>query len=219
MKPANVSPPSKESRDPREYSMSLLHQASLPFGLRSGSNFTPAHSLKPLLHGISELQVPGPEAVWAIGEVDLGQSVRLLRFYLDNEDYWLQVLMNGAVPGDIVLFGYHSAVPVHDQAHLQRLTGSVPKAGMPIFEHEGSLYSRQWGREAGLAEWVALCEAVTSPEARYRIQHRSMLYVRDTGLPGRREFLLLSVEEDEHGALTYTTSLGITLFPTDFHVT
>ncbi|WP_349974567.1 DUF2491 family protein [Pseudomonas sp. WHRI 8519] len=199
--------------------MSLLHQASLPFGLRSGSTFTPAPSLKPLLDGISALQVPGPETVWAVGEVDLGQSVRLVRFYLDNQDYWLQVLMNGAEPGDIVLFGYHSAVAVNDQEHLQSLTGSAPKAGMPIFEHEGNLYSRQWGREAGLAEWVALCEAVTSPEARYRIQHLCMLYARDTGLPYRREFLLLSVEEDEYGALTYTTSLGVTLFPTDFHVT
>jgi hypothetical protein len=46
-----------------------------------------------------------------------------------------------------------------------------------------------------------------------------MLYARDTGLPARREFLLFSVEEDEHGALTFTTSLGVTLLPTDFHVT
>lgn len=199
--------------------MSLLHPASRPFGLRSGCTFTPAQALKPLLESCSALQVPGPESVWAIAEVDLGEAVRLLRFYLDNEDYWLQVLMNGSEPGDIVLFGYHSAVPVKGEAHLQGLIGSASRVGMPIFEHDGYLYSRQWGREQGLTPWVALHEAVVSPEACYGIQHRSMLYARDTGLPDRREFLLLSVEEDDQGALTYTTSLGVTLFPTDFHVT
>lgn len=144
--------------------MSLLHQASLLFGLRSGSTFTPAPSLKPLLDGISALQVPGPETVWAVGEVDLGQSVRLVRFYLDNQDYWLQVLMNGAEPGDIVLFGYHSAVAVNDQEHLQSLTGSAPKAGMPIFEHEGNLYSRQWGREAGSPNGLRCARRLPAPK-------------------------------------------------------
>jgi len=199
--------------------MSPLHPSCPPFGLCSGSTFTPAQALKPLLEGCSTLQVPGAETVWAIGEVDLGQAVCLLRFYLDNEDYWLQVLMKGTEPGDIVLFGYHSAVPVEDEAHLQRLVGSAARVGMPILEHDGYLYSRQWGGEQGQAEWVPLHEAVASPETRYGIQHLSMLYARDTGLPDRREFLLLSVEEDEQGALTFTTSLGVTLFPTDFHVT
>ncbi|MFJ4344132.1 DUF2491 family protein [Pseudomonas sp. NPDC089401] len=198
--------------------MSPLHRASPPFGLRNGSTFTPAPSLKSRLDGYAELQVPGRETVWASGEVDLGDAVRLLRFYLDNEDYWLQVLMNGNQPGDIVLFGYHSATPVRDQVHLERLAGSQSKVGQPIYEHEGYLYSRQWGQAPGQAELVGFHERVANPQDRYVIRHRSMLYARDTGLLDRREFLLFSLEEDDEGALAFTTSLGVTLFPTDFNV-
>jgi len=199
--------------------MSLFNRASPPFGLRNGSTFTLAPTLEPLLDGNSELQLPGPETVWACGEVGLGQSVRLLRYYLDNEDYWLQVLMHGSQPGDIVLFGYHSAIAVRDQAHRQYLVGCLSKVGLPIYTHEGCLYSRQWGQAQGQAELVQFHEQVVNPQARYGVQHLSMLYARDTGLLDRREFLLFSLEEDEQGALIFTTSLGVTLFPTDFNVT
>ncbi|MBK4998705.1 DUF2491 family protein [Pseudomonas sp. S31] len=199
--------------------MSPIHLASPPFGLLSGSTFTPAASLGPLLSGFSELQVPGPETIAAVGEIDLGQSVRLLRFYMDNEDYWLQVLMHGREAGDIVLFGYHSAQPLQGDAQVQELVGGQAPAGLPIYSHEGYLYSRQWGREEGRTPWVELHEQVTGPAGRHGIRHLSMLYARDTGLAERREFLLLSLEEDEQGALLFTTSLGTTLFPTDFHIT
>ena len=163
-----------------------------PFGLFIGRLFNPSPALKPLLDGYSELQVPDAQAVCALGEVDLG---------------------------DTVLFGYHSAIPVRDQAHLQQVVGSQSSVGMPIYEHDGYLYSRQWGREQGKAPLVSLHEQVVNQSARYGISHLSMLYARDTGLPERREFLLLSIEEDEQGSLTFTTSLGATLFPSDFHVT
>ena len=108
-----------------------------PFGLFIGRLFNPSPALKPLLDGYSELQVPDAQAVCALGEVDLGEAVQLKRFYLDDEDYWLQVLMNGNEAGDTVLFGYHSAIPVRDQAHLQQVVGSQSSVGMPIFEHDG----------------------------------------------------------------------------------
>ncbi|WP_194792378.1 DUF2491 family protein [Pseudomonas sp. UFMG81] len=193
-----------------------------PFGLRSGAVFTPEATLEARLQGYSELLVPGAHAVWAVGEVNLGGSVRLLRCYLDDEDYWLQVVMNGpaaAAVGDIILFGYHSVVPIQDEAHLKQLVGTASKVGLPMYPHDGYLYDRQWGHEQGQTELIPLTEHVASPEARYHVRHLSMLYARDTGLPGRREFLLLSVEEDEQGQLSLSTSLGVTLHPTDFHVT
>ena len=198
--------------------MSLSISASAPFNLRSGAIFAPAQALPAQLDGYSQLQVPGAETVWATGEVDLGQSLRLLRYYLDDEDYWLQVLMQGEQPGDTVLFGYHSALAVQDQAHVQALIGAGSQIGLPICEHDGYLYSRQWCQGQGQADWVALHEQVRSPDGRYGIAHQSMLYARDTGLLERREFVLYSLEQDEQGAMTFTTSLGVTLFPTDFQV-
>lgn len=195
--------------------------AGTPFGLASGRMLDLDDSLKLLLDGHSELVVPNEEVVWAVGHVDLGQSMRLVRFYFEDEDYWLQVSMNGPTAEDvqdIILFGYSSVVTINSEAELKRLVGPASKIGLPVYEHDGWEYGRQWGTEPGQTELTPMTEQVTNPESSYRIQHLSMLYARDTGLIERREFLLLSVEEDEEGVVSLTTSVGVTLQSTDFTV-
>jgi hypothetical protein len=192
-----------------------------PFGLAAGRMLDLDDSLKLMLDGHSELVVPNEEVVWSVGQVDLGQSVRLVRFYFEDEDYWMQVMMNG--PGaedvqDIILFGYSSVVTINSEAELKRLVGPESKVGLPVFEHDGWEYERQWGTEEGQTELTPMSEQVVSPDGAYRIKHLSMLYARDTGLVDRREFLLLSVEEDEEGVVSLSTSVGVTLQSTDFTV-
>lgn len=196
-------------------------QAATPFGLASGRMLDLDDSLKLMLDGHSELVVPNEEVVWAVGHVDLGQSMRLVRFYFEDEDYWLQVSMNGPTAEDvqdIILFGYSSVVTINSEAELKRLVGAQSKIGLPRYEHDGYEYGRQWGSEEGQTELTPMTEQVTNPEGAYRIQHLSMLYARETGLVERREFLLLSVEEDEEGVVSLTTSVGVTLQSTDFTV-
>ena len=195
--------------------------AANPFGLASGRMLDLDDSLKLMLDGHSELVVPDEEVVWSVGQVDLGQSMRMVRFYFEDEDYWLQVVMNGPTAEDVldvILFGYNSVVTISSEAELKRLVGPDSKIGLPIYAHEGYEYERQWGTEEGQTEFTPMSEVVTSPEESYRIQHLSMLYARDTGLVDRREFLLLSVEEDEAGNISLTTSIGVTLQSTDFTV-
>ncbi|MDF2643092.1 MAG: hypothetical protein K0R45_2365, partial [Pseudomonas sp.] len=72
--------------------------------------------------------------------------------------------------------------------------------------------------EDGQTELTPLDEDVLSPESSYRVKHLSMLYAREIGLINRREFLLFSVEEDEEGAITLTTAVGVTLQSTDITV-
>ena len=192
-----------------------------PFGLAPGRMLDLDDSLKLMLDGHSELVVPDEEVVWSVGQVDLGQSVRLVRFYFENEDYWLQVMMNGPAAEDvqdIILFGYSSVVTINSEAELKRLVGPASKVGLPVYEHDGWEYGRQWGTEQGQTELTPMDEQVVSPDGAYRIKHLSMLYARDTGLVDRREFLLLSVEEDEEGVVSFTTSVGVTLQSTDFTV-
>ena len=192
-----------------------------PFGLATGRMMDLDDSLKLMLDGHSELVVPDEEVVWSVGQVDLGQSVRLVRFYFEDEDYWLQVMMNGPAAEDvqdIILFGYSSVVTINSEAELKRLVGPESKVGLPVFEHDGWEYGRQWGTEEGQTELTPMDEQVVSPDGAYRIKHLSMLYARDTGLVDRREFLLLSVEEDEEGVVSFTTSVGVTLQSTDFTV-
>lgn len=192
-----------------------------PFGLSAGRMLDLDDSLKLMLDGQSELVVPEHEVVWAQGQVDLGQGMRLARFYFEDEDYWLQVMMNGPAAEDIqdiILFGYSSVVTINSETELKRLVGPQSKIGLPVFEHDGWQYQRQWGTEPGQTELTPMTEYVTHPDGAYRIEHLSMLYARDTELVDRREFVLLSVEEDEEGVVSLSTSLGVTLQSTDFTV-
>ncbi|WP_122671058.1 YjfK family protein [Pseudomonas viridiflava] len=194
---------------------------SSPLGLASGRMLCLDSSLKMLLDGHSYVVIPGDEKVWSVGRIDLGQSMALQRFYLDNEDYFLQVVTNGPAPEDIqdiILFGYYSASPITSKDELLRLTGPASKIGLPTYEHEGEVFERQWGTETGQTELTPLDEDVVSPDGAYRVKHLSMLYARETGLINRREFLLFSVEEGEEGEITLTTAVGVTLQSTDINV-
>ena len=194
---------------------------SSPLGLASGRMLCLDSSLKMLLDGHSYVVIPGDEKVWSVGRIDLGQSMALQRFYLDNEDYFLQVVTNGPAPEDIqdiILFGYYSASPITSKDELLRLTGPASKIGLSTYEHEGEVFERQWGTEPGQTELTPLDEDVVSPDGAYRVKHLSMLYARETGLINRREFLLFPVEEDEEGEITLTTAVGVTLQSTDINV-
>ena len=98
------------------------------------------------------------------------------------------------------------------------LSGPGAKLGMPLYELDGEEYERQWGTEDGQTELTPLLEYVKSPEHSYRIRHNCMLYAREIGLVNRREFLLLSVEEDDEGVISLSTAVGVTLQPTDLQV-
>lgn len=192
-----------------------------PLGLTSGRLLCLDPSLKTLLDGHSHVIIPGDEKIFAVGRIDLGQAMSLHRFYLDDDDYFLQVVSDGPAAEDvqdIILFGYYSAVPITSKDELLRLTGPQSQIGLPVCEHEGEEYVRQWGTEDGQTELTPLDEDVLSPESSYRVKHLSMLYAREIGLINRREFLLFSVEEDEEGAITLTTAVGVTLQSTDITV-
>lgn len=162
--------------------------------------------------------IPGSQEIWSNGTIDLGQSTWLSRYYMNDEDYWLQVHTTGQIAGQVesvILFNYLSYVTISSEAELSRLAGPQSMIGLPTYTHDGVEYFREWGSEDGQTELVAMSEQVTSPEATYSVEHRSMLYARDTGLTDRREFLLFSVEEDAEGTISLSTSLGISLYTTD----
>ncbi len=195
--------------------------AEAPLGLASGRMLCLDKHLPLLLADASTLVLPGDEKVWACGTLDLGQGTRLERFYLDDEDYFLQVVMHGNAAEDIediILFGYHQVTPINSRDELLRLTGPQSPIGLPGFELDGIEYQRQWGSEDGQTELVPMQEQVCNPETRYRVRHHSMLYARDIELVNRREFLLFSVEEDEEGNVALSTAVGITLQLTDITV-
>ena len=191
-----------------------------PLGLASGKQVMFDATLKLLLDGNSAVVIPANQQIWSLGIVDLGQSNWLSRAYMNDEDYWLQVHTSGDVAGQVesvILFNYLSYVTINSEAELRRLAGPESLIGLPTYTHDGVEYTREWGTEAGQTELVMLSERVSNPDESYNVEHRSMLYARDTGLTDRREFLLFSVEEDAEGTVSLSTSLGISLYTTDLN--
>lgn len=191
-----------------------------PLGLTLGKEVMFDTTLKLLLDGNTTVVIPGSQQIWSAGTVDLGQSNWLSRYYMNDEDYWLQVHTTGDIAGQVesvILFNYLSYVTINSEAELRRLAGPQSLIGLPTYNHNGVEYTREWGTEDGQTELVALSERLKNPDESYSIEHRSMLYARETGLTDRREFLLFSVEEDAEGTISLSTSLGISLYTTDLN--
>jgi hypothetical protein len=187
-----------------------------PLDLALGKGVMFDTTLKLLLDGNTTVTIPGSQQIWSNGTVDLGQSTWLSRYYMNEEDYWLQVHTTGEIAGQVesvILFNYLSYITISSEAELRRLAGPQSLIGLPTYTHNGVEYTREWGTEDGQTELVALSEQLSS----YGIEHRSMLYARETGLTDRREFLLFSVEEDAEGTISLSTSLGISLYTTDLN--
>ncbi|MEW7858980.1 DUF2491 family protein [Pseudomonas chlororaphis] len=192
--------------------------ATGPLGLSMGAGIRFDASLKLLLADNSRVAIPGDQAVYSEGLVDLGQSEWLSRYYLDDEDYWLQVHTSGGIDGQvksIILFNYLSNQTVNSEAELRRLAGPDSLIGQPTYSLDSVEYLREWGTEAGQTELVPLREQVSKPDETFAFESHSMLYARDTGLTNRREFLLFSVEQYADGTVSLVTSLGISLYMTD----
>ncbi len=182
---------------------------------------SPSDSIEILLKGSTEVRMPEPdELVCAKGVIELGQGDRLHRFYMDNEDVWIQVQTSGYDEHhveNIVLFNYVDCRHIHTEQELDRLAGKESLIGLPTYSYENKEYAREWGSEEGQTELVQLIEKVTTKKENYEVKHLSMLYSADIDLSNRREFLLFSVEETEAGdSVLLSTSLGVTIFSTDF---
>lgn len=191
-----------------------------PLDLALGKGVMFDTTLKLLLDGNTTVTIPGSQQIWSNGTVDLGQSTWLSRYYMNEEDYWLQVHTTGEIAGQVesvILFNYLSYITISSEAELRRLAGPQSLIGLPTYTHNGVEYTREWGTEDGQTELVALSEQLKNPEESYGIEHRSMLYARETGLTDRREFLLFSVEEDAEGTISLSTSQGISLYTTDLN--
>ncbi|VVN82330.1 hypothetical protein PS718_01208 [Pseudomonas fluorescens] len=190
--------------------------ASGPLGMAQGKGVRFDSTLSLLLNGSTSVRVPFDQAVWSAGWVDLGQSNKLHRYYMNDEDFWVQIHVTGDDQIEsVTLFNYLSYVTVNSDAELQRLAGPNSLIGLPAYTHDGVEYTREWGTEQGQTELVPMTEHVVNADESYTINHHSMLYARETGLTDRRELLLFSVEQDEEGTVSLSTSLGISLYTTD----
>jgi hypothetical protein len=203
-----------------------LPQSKAPLDLRLGAMASMDSAFSMLTSGISNVRGFGrDQEVCAKGLINLGQGVNLHRFYLEDEDFMLQVRTSGGDDNyveEVILFNYDSLVTINTPQELARLAGRGSLIGLPTYQFGDQTYQRTWGTEPGMAELVQFNEQVVSNDEPYTVQHLSMLYTREIDLKGRTEFLLFSVEETEgeNGGLAtqLSTAIGITLFANDIKV-
>lgn len=196
-----------------------------PLGLRLGA----ALRLDPILSKVLgdgrfvlELPEPGtPMLVEAQGSIDLGEGVRLHRFYLDD-DWWLQVKVSGSVAGEdsfdeILLMGFGEVLTPSTQAQFEDIAALI---GLPTYSYDGKTYQRQWGVGNAPSATVDYSERVYPKEdGSYETRHQDMLYAREVAGTTREELLLVSVETDETDAVTVVHSVGMRLERTDLEIT
>lgn len=172
------------------------------------------------------LELPEPGRILSVesqGVVDLGEGVRLHRFYL-GDDWWIQVKTSGASSSDpeagideIHFFGFGDVLNPSSQTQFE---GFASLIGLPSYSYAGKVYARLWGQGSGLAATADFQERVhPATEASYGVRHQDMLHSREVAGSSRPEFLLVSVETDDSGEVSVVHSVGIALDATDFEIT
>jgi len=172
---------------------------------------------------VLELPEPGtPLLVQAQGTVDLGEGVKLHRFYLDD-DWWLQVKVSGAGGeegeghDEILLFGFGDVLNPSTQAQFEEIAATI---GLPHFEYADKSYARQWGVGSSQSATTDYEERVyPKDDSSYETRHQDMLYAREVTGTSREELLLVSVETDENGSVSVVHSVGMRLERTDLEIT
>jgi hypothetical protein len=165
------------------------------------------------------------QPIAARGEVDLGGNSWLHRFYLDDDDTWLQVKTDGGSRdenvSECILWRYWEVQTPGSQAELGQIAGPQSAIGLPRYTMGAYVYERVWGVSAGQTELVPFRETVfdrSDTLASQTCQHYAMLYRRDVPACERKEYVLFSVEEAP-GRLQLVKSLGMDVLQADFTVT
>ena len=164
------------------------------------------------------------QPIAARGLVDLRGSW-LHRYYLDDDETWLQVKTDGgtddASVSECILWQYWDVKTPANHAELKSIAGPQSEVGLPTYEVGAFLYQRVWGASRGQTELVPFVEQVfdrSDTEARCTFQHYAMLYRRLIEDSPRQEYVLISVEEGPD-SLQMVTSIGVDLNPADLTVT
>lgn len=182
----------------------------LPFRMLQGrANFELGQSAQPIA---------------ARGLVDLN-GTWLHRYYLDDDETWLQVKTDGgtddASVSECILWQYWDCKTPANLAELKSIAGPASEIGLPTYEVGAFLYQRVWGISRGQTELVPFLEQVfdkndTVPS--FSCQHYAMLYRRRIEDSARQEYVLISVEESPQ-SLDVATSIGVDVNPADLTVT
>jgi len=162
-------------------------------------------------------ETPADQKVAAIGKVDLGQGVKLNRYYFDDDETWLQINTQGEVGDEsieeMILWKYYKTDKPTSQKELNELIDVSSGVGLPTINLDGKVYNRVWGTSLGYSELVSFTEDVYVDKddiIDYSVNHRCMLYKREIKDSARVEFYLISAEENDGTNVVHSVGISIT---------
>ncbi|MGF1735317.1 YjfK family protein [Photobacterium satsumensis] len=163
-----------------------------------------------IIEGASRTQL-----IKAVGEVQLDEQTRLLRFYTDDDGF-IQILTHGPSEADISevkLYYFYESRPIDTQSQWQHLLDN--EIVKPSWELEGFQFTKVWDntRPVAMTEKTWLENGTVTETDQF-----VMIYERDTG-NGQFEFLLVAGEEKiyrNQAERCLAISTGFDLTPTDF---
>ena len=164
------------------------------------------------------------QPIAARGLIDLS-GTWLLRYYLDDDETWLQVKTDGGTDdanvSECILWQYWDCKTPANLAELKSIAGPASEIGLPTYEVGAFVYQRVWGVSRGQTELVPFVEQVfdqNDATPSFSCQHYAMLYRRRIEDSPRQEYVLISVEESPQ-SLDVATSIGVDVNPADLTVT
>lgn len=181
----------------KEEPQQIKPQAPSVLGLHLGGSFT-IDSLKlSLLEPSLTIEGASPEQrITAIGEVNLDQQRKIIRFYTDDEG-WLQVQMDGEEVQEVSLWYFFDAKGITDSDWKSTLEGKVATGTYILDENE---FKQSWeGNEVELLTEKTYSKDGTVTET----DQFCMAYFREIDSKHASEELLLISAEEKENALTH----------------
>ncbi|MCW8328780.1 YjfK family protein [Photobacterium sp. SDRW27] len=163
-----------------------------------------------VIEGASRTQL-----IKAVGEVQLDEQTRLLRYYTDDDGF-IQVLTHGTSEADISevkLYYFYDTKPIDTESEWKHLLHN--QIVQPTWELEGHLFEKVWenSRPVAMTEKTWLENGKISETDQF-----VMIYEREVGNDVFESVLVAGEEQIVHhrAERSLATSTGINLSPTDF---
>lgn len=133
---------------------------------------------------------PLPQRIFSIGEFELTPSIKIKRYYLIDDDTWLQISYDQQAIQNIILFYWVHAKTIQPTELSQGI--KAPLTSLQ-WEHQGNLFDRCW-RTPTQNTPLEITEDIRNAQMKYKLTSHQMLFSR--ALPSnRKEYWFYSLEQ------------------------
>lgn len=156
---------------------------------------------------LEAIYTPLPQRIFSIGDIELTPTIKIKRYYLIDDDTWLQISYDNLCIHEIILFYWVHAKNLQPSELTQNI--QAPLTSLQ-WEHRGNLFNRCWQPPKQNAP-LEITENIYNPETEYKLTSQQMLFYRPLQLH-RKEYWLYTLEHHpEEKTYQQTIAQGFSL--------